>query len=93
MTTTVLKQLLKSFCTNSPWTYAMLWKLRHSSPMGLTWEDEYCVYPIPTEILPSQFETSIDDCYFLGFPIGLVVPNILNLKYAWGEGVVGIVVS
>ncbi|KAE8663030.1 Basic helix-loop-helix DNA-binding superfamily protein, putative isoform 8 [Hibiscus syriacus] len=91
MTTTVLKHLLKSFCTNSPWTYAALWKLRHLSPMGLTWEDEDYVYPISTEILPSKFEMSIDDCYFSGYQIGLLVPNMLNLKYAWGEGVVGIV--
>ncbi|XP_039028700.1 transcription factor EMB1444-like [Hibiscus syriacus] len=87
--TTVLKQLLKSFCTNSPWIYAVLWKLRHLSPMGLTWEDEYCVYPMPSEMIPSQFEASIDDCCFGGYQIGLLLTNMLNLKYAWGEGVVG----
>ncbi|GMI84697.1 hypothetical protein HRI_002139000 [Hibiscus trionum] len=81
MATSVLKQLLKSFCTNSPWTYAVLWNLKHLSPMSLTWEDGYCVHPIPREIIPSHFETGIE--------IGLVVANMLNLKYAWGEGVVG----
>ncbi|KAK8546359.1 hypothetical protein V6N13_067584 [Hibiscus sabdariffa] len=80
MATTVLKQLLKSFCTGSPWTYAVVWKLRHLSPMSLTWEDGYCVYPIPREIIPSHFETNMDDFCFGGYPIGLVVANMLNLK-------------
>ncbi|XVF08148.1 hypothetical protein REPUB_Repub06bG0201000 [Reevesia pubescens] len=101
--TTAIRQLLKSFCTNSPWKYAVLWKLRHRSPMILTWEDGYCVYPIPresvesissdvysnNEIIPSHFETSIDDGCFGGYPIGLVVSNMSHLIYAWGEGVVG----
>ncbi|XVF55208.1 hypothetical protein PTKIN_Ptkin06aG0018400 [Pterospermum kingtungense] len=103
MATTALRQLLKSFCTNSPWEYAVLWKLSHGSPMCLTWEDGYCVYPMPREsmesfstdvcsigeIIPSQFGTSIDDDCFEGYPISLVVASMLNLKYAWGEGVVG----
>ncbi|XP_040943652.1 transcription factor EMB1444 isoform X4 [Gossypium hirsutum] len=33
MAATGLRQLLKSFCTNSPWKYAVLWKLGHQSPM------------------------------------------------------------
>ncbi|XWS55630.1 hypothetical protein CRYUN_Cryun09bG0017400 [Craigia yunnanensis] len=103
MATTALRQLLKSFCTNSPWKYAVLWKLRHRNPLSLTWEDGYCVYPIPresvesissdvysnSEIIPSHFETIIDDGCFGGCPIGLVVANMSHLKYAWGEGVVG----
>ncbi|KAK6244933.1 hypothetical protein QUC31_011342 [Theobroma cacao] len=103
MGTSALRQLLKSFCSNSPWKYAVLWKLRHRSPMSLTWEDGYCVYPRPresvesissdvhsnSEIIPSHFETSIHDGCFGGYPIGLVVANMSHLKYAWGEGVVG----
>ncbi|PPE00107.1 hypothetical protein GOBAR_DD02897 [Gossypium barbadense] len=93
MAATGLRQLLKSFCTNSPWKYAVLWKLGHQSPMSLTWEDENCVYPIPSEsmesissdvysnseIIPSQFETSMD----------LVVAHMSHLKYTLGKGVVG----
>ncbi|XVE96926.1 hypothetical protein REPUB_Repub02eG0266100 [Reevesia pubescens] len=103
MATTALRQLLKSFCTNSPWKYAVLWKLWHRSPMSLTWEDGYCVCPITresvesissdeysnNEIIPSHFEISIDDGCFGGYPIGLVVANMSHLKYAWGEGIVG----
>ncbi|KAL1187396.1 hypothetical protein V6Z11_A01G246200 [Gossypium hirsutum] len=33
MAATGLRQLLNSFCTNSPWKYAVLWKLGHQSPM------------------------------------------------------------
>ncbi|XP_022744992.1 transcription factor EMB1444-like isoform X2 [Durio zibethinus] len=94
MATTALKQLLKSFCTNSPWKYAVLWKLRHWSPMSLTWEDWYCVYPIPresvesissdvysnSEIIPSHFEMSIDAGCLGGYPIGLAVTNMSHLK-------------
>ncbi|TYJ50883.1 hypothetical protein E1A91_A01G240000v1 [Gossypium mustelinum] len=93
MAATGLRQLLNSFCTNSPWKYAVLWKLGHQSPMSLTWEDEYFVYPIPSEsmesissdvysnseIIPSQFESSMD----------LVVAHMSHLKYTLGKGVVG----
>nr|KJB36684.1 hypothetical protein B456_006G170800 [Gossypium raimondii] len=104
MANTALRQLLKSFCTNSLWKYAVLWRLRHRSPMVLTWEDGYCVYPIPrksvesfstdvysnSENIPSHFEMSIrDGRYGEGYPIGLLVDHMPHLKYAWGEGFVG----
>ncbi|KAK5804252.1 transcription factor EMB1444-like isoform X1 [Gossypium arboreum] len=104
MANTALRQLLKSFCTNSLWKYAVLWRLRHRSPMVLTWEDGYCVYPIPrksvesistdvysnSENIPSHFEMSIrDGCFGEGYPIGLLVDHMSHLKYAWGEGFVG----
>ncbi|KAK8481017.1 hypothetical protein V6N13_097031 [Hibiscus sabdariffa] len=103
MAKSALRQLLKSFCTNSPWKYAVLWKLRHQSSLALTWEDGYCVYSIPresvesistdvysnSEIIPSHFETSISDGCFGGYPIGLLVAHMSHLKYAWGEGFVG----
>ena len=38
------------------------------------------------EIIPAQFEVSIDDACFEGYPIGMVVANMSHLKYAWGEG-------
>lgn len=90
MAATGLRQLLNSFCTNSPWKYAVLWKLGHQSPMSLTWEDEYFVYAIPSEsmesissdvysnseIIPSQFESSMD----------LVVAHMSHLKYTLGRG-------
>ncbi|OMO66392.1 hypothetical protein CCACVL1_21175 [Corchorus capsularis] len=100
MGTTALRQLLKSFCSNSPWNYAVLWKLRLWGPMSLTWEDGY---PRPgesvesissdaffnSEIISSHFETNIDDVCFGGYPVTLVVANMSHLEYAWGEGVVG----
>ncbi|KAE8689786.1 Basic helix-loop-helix DNA-binding superfamily protein [Hibiscus syriacus] len=103
MANSSLRQFLKSFCTNSPWKYAVLWKLRHRSPLVLTWEDGYCVYPIPresvenistdvypnSEIIPSHFEMNIPHGRFGGYPIGLLVARMSHLKYAWGEGFVG----
>ncbi|GKV05894.1 hypothetical protein SLEP1_g17844 [Rubroshorea leprosula] len=105
MGTTALRQLLKSLCSNSPWKYAVLWKLRHWSPLILTWEDGYCVYPGPREpvesmsygiysnhasdIISSCCESNFLDGGLGGYPIGLLVANMSNLQYAWGEGVIG----
>ncbi|GLT92593.1 hypothetical protein SLE2022_104240 [Rubroshorea leprosula] len=105
MGTTALRQLLKSLCSNSPWKYAVLWKLRHWSSLILTWEDGYCVYPGPrepvesmsygiysnhaSEIISSYCESNFLDGGLGGYPIGLLVANMSNLQYAWGEGVIG----
>ncbi|GLT75842.1 hypothetical protein SLA2020_475360 [Shorea laevis] len=105
MGTTALRQLLDSLCSNSPWKYAVLWKLRHQSPLILTWEDGYCVYPGPREptesmsygiysshtgdIISSYCESSIHDSGLGEYPIGLLVANMSHLHYAWGEGVIG----
>ncbi|XP_038998694.1 transcription factor EMB1444-like isoform X2 [Hibiscus syriacus] len=103
MAKSALRKLLKRFCTNSPWKYVVLWKLRHRSPLVLTWEDGYCVYPIPresvesisadvysnSEINTSHLEMSIPHGCFGGYPIDLLVARMSHLQYAWGEGFVG----
>ncbi|RVW33748.1 Transcription factor EMB1444 [Vitis vinifera] len=104
METSALRQLLKSFCNNSHWKYAVFWRLKHQNPMLLTWEDGYCDYPNPRE----PVESISDDIYLnnandksslnceidgfngsYGYPVELAVANMSCLQYAFGEGVVG----
>lgn len=105
MGTTALRHLLKSLCNNSCWNYAVLWKLRPGSPMILTWEDGYFDYPKPREPAQSISENifcSDGGCILSPLSevsssirssgecrIGLVVADMLNLWYAFGEGAVG----
>lgn len=105
MGTTALRQLLKSFCYNLPWNYAVLWKLRLEGQMILSWEDGYCDHPKPrgplgimsediycngaNELFSTCSETSEGDGGFEGYSIGLLVANMSHLQYALGEGVVG----
>lgn len=104
-TTTPLRQLLKSLCSNSPWKYSVLWKIRHQNPLILTWEDGYCVYPGPrqpagnisygiyssqtSDITSQSFQSSIGDGGLGGYPIALLVASMSQLHYAWDEGVIG----
>ncbi|KAI5682547.1 hypothetical protein M9H77_03775 [Catharanthus roseus] len=40
MVSNSLRQFLQSLCCNSPWDYAVFWKLQqHQNQMLLTWED------------------------------------------------------
>ncbi|KDO48148.1 hypothetical protein CISIN_1g005301mg [Citrus sinensis] len=105
MGTTALRQLLKSFCYNLPWNYAVLWKLKLEGQMILSWEDGYCDHLKPreplgimsediyhngaNELFSTHSETSAGDGGFEGYSIGLVLANMSHLQYALGEGVVG----
>ncbi|KAJ4979121.1 hypothetical protein NE237_009901 [Protea cynaroides] len=104
-----LRQLLRSLCHNSPWKYAVFWKLEHCSGMILTWEDGYCDCSRPggpaqsllqsvclNEMngnLPFGNETSSDNGTSVVYPIQLAVQNMSCLLYSMGEGVVGKVAS
>ncbi|GAV76548.1 bHLH-MYC_N domain-containing protein [Cephalotus follicularis] len=104
MGTTAVRQLLKSFCNISLWKYAVLWKIRHGSPMILTWEDGYCDYQKPRELMESlsggiirsdanetfsSHRGSMPDGGFGEYPIGLEIADMSRLQYTLGEGVVG----
>ncbi|KAK9289462.1 hypothetical protein L1049_007617 [Liquidambar formosana] len=100
-TTTALWQLLMTLCRDSPWKYAVFWKLEHGNQMQLTWEDGYCDYPNSREAMGSvsddifsngmneYCDTSINDGSCGGYPIGLAVSDMSCLQYALGEGVIG----
>ncbi|XP_068317293.1 transcription factor EMB1444-like [Pyrus communis] len=105
MGTTALRQLLKNLCSNSPWNYAVFWKLKHQSDLILSWEDGYCHHPKPIEavehasddiyfsnanqMLFKGFATSIHDGGSTGYPIGLAVADMSYLQHTFGKGVVG----
>ncbi|XP_015583551.2 transcription factor EMB1444 isoform X1 [Ricinus communis] len=105
MGATALRQLLKSLCSNSTWNYAVLWKLRHGSPMILTWEDGYFNYSKSRELVGTisddvygkgasdlvspQVETNTSRGISEEYPVGLVVADMSHLQYIFGEGVVG----
>ncbi|KAL5742697.1 hypothetical protein ACOSP7_029429 [Xanthoceras sorbifolium] len=104
-TTTALRQLLKSFCSNLSWNYAVLWKLRHENQMILSWEDGCCDYPKSretvevlsediygsgaNEMFSSNWETRVNNRSSGGYSIGLMVANMSHLRYTLGDGVVG----
>ncbi|KAM1159559.1 hypothetical protein EV1_032395 [Malus domestica] len=105
MGTTALRQLLNNLCSNSPWNYAVFWKLKHQSDLILLWEDGYCHHPKPREavehasddiyfsnanqMLFKGFATSIHDGGSTGYPIGLAVADMSYLQHTFGKGVVG----
>ncbi|XP_040372140.1 transcription factor bHLH155 isoform X2 [Rosa chinensis] len=109
MGTTALRQLLKTLCSNSLWTYGVFWKLKHQTDLILSWEDGYCHQPKPRETV----DRATDSIYFgeaneisfkkcatgmheggsAGYPIGLAVADMSHLHYTFGKGVVGEVAS
>ncbi|KAJ6331628.1 hypothetical protein OIU76_010085 [Salix suchowensis] len=106
MGTTDLRQLLESLCNNnSDWRYAVFWKLRHGSPMILTWEDGCFDCPKPREplqtissdaycnggndLVSSLCDASASNANSGGHQIELVMADMSYLQYPLGEGVVG----
>lgn len=108
MGTTPLRQLLKSLCSNSPWNYAVLWKLRYQNPLILTWEDGYYVSSgprDPAETIANDIYSSLTSDIFSpyclsstsdgglgGYSVGPLVANMSQLQYTWDEEVIGKVV-
>ncbi|ERN08039.1 transcription factor LHW isoform X1 [Amborella trichopoda] len=102
---TPLRQLLKGFCHDSEWQYAVFWKLKHRSRMLLTWEDGYYNFPKP----PCNIQDTTTNAFFNSIggadyssdaidgrvrhsvrdPIGAAVANMSYLVYALGEGIIG----
>ncbi|KAL8152724.1 hypothetical protein V2J09_010484 [Rumex salicifolius] len=102
MERTALKSLLTHLCANSPWKYAVFWKLKH---MLLTWEDGYCDYtkqkksfkgkPDPScssaysKILSLEQQPGVSDGSSTDFSIGFAIGYMSCLQYAVGKGVIG----
>ncbi|CAK9185360.1 unnamed protein product [Ilex paraguariensis] len=101
MGTTPLRQFLQSVCCNSPWNYAVFWKLQLQNQMVLTWEDGYC----NIQRLRDSMESILDDLCLKGSdelssnfecstldgnnPTGLAVAEMSSVHYALGDGIVG----
>ncbi|KAE9618093.1 putative transcription factor bHLH family [Lupinus albus] len=84
MEATCITQLLKGFCDDTKWKYAVFWKLNHHFPMILTYENGYYCYKKTNEVVESSSkDDSVDySCRFL-------MAEMSRLKYSFGEGVVG----
>ncbi|KAF2290024.1 hypothetical protein GH714_042385 [Hevea brasiliensis] len=104
MGTTALRQLLKSLCNNSIWNYAVLWKLRHESPMILNWEDGYFKTkpgePVESitndayckdgsDVFCPHFEPNTSSGSLEENLAGFLVADMSRIQYTLGEGVVG----
>lgn len=105
MESTTLRQFLQTICCNSPWNYAVFWKLQHQTQMLLTLEDGYCHTPKQTnstesivdnicfkgsdEIFSSKSGSKIYDGNMGTDPVKLAVAYMSSARYTLGDGVVG----
>lgn len=100
-----LRPFLQTLCCNSPWDYAVFWKLKHQDEMILAWEDGFCDIPKPRDAMLSP----VDDLYFKnsnmilsstltpslvdGTPgdylIGFAIAEMSRASHLVGKGVVG----
>ncbi|XP_031744622.1 transcription factor bHLH155 isoform X2 [Cucumis sativus] len=93
MGTTDLHQILKSFCCNSEWKYAVFWKLKHRARMVLTWEDGYYDNSEQHEPPEGKFFRKTLETFYDGHyshdALGLAVAKMSYHVYSLGEGIVG----
>lgn len=100
-----LRPFLQALCYNSPWNYAVFWKLKHQDEMVLAWEDGFCDIPKPRDVMVSP----VEDLYFKnsnmilsstltpsmldGTPgkylVGYAVSEMSRASHVVGKGVVG----
>ncbi|EOA26350.1 hypothetical protein CARUB_v10022732mg [Capsella rubella] len=72
------QEILRSFCSNTDWNYAVFWKLNHRSRMVLTLEDAY----YDNNTIPKNMHGAHD-------LLGLAVAKMSYHVYSLGEGIVG----
>ncbi|KAK7292915.1 hypothetical protein RJT34_15772 [Clitoria ternatea] len=99
MEATSITKLLKGFCDNSKWKYAVFWKLNHHFPMTLIWENGYqkrnedvesmwcdINFKSPDEVYSSSGGSTDDSG---DYSAGLLMIEMSHRKYSLGEGAVG----
>ncbi|KAK4419033.1 Transcription factor [Sesamum alatum] len=99
-----LGSFLQSLCSNSPWNYAVFWKLKHQHEMVLEWEDGFCdnlglgdpmvgpdalYFEKSNKILSSNFISSALDGTPGEYPVGLAVAEMSSASHVMGKGFVG----
>ncbi|CAA0830524.1 Unknown protein [Striga hermonthica] len=105
MGSSLLRSLLQTFCFNSPWNYAVFWKLKHQHEMVLLWEDGFCdtlklrnhlgnsiedlCLENSKKIMPSIFSSSTFDFVSGEYPIELALVEMSSASHVVGKGVVG----
>ncbi|KAL7136412.1 hypothetical protein ABFS83_10G028800 [Erythranthe nasuta] len=100
-----LRPFLESLCCNSPWNYAVFWKLKYQHEMVLVWEDGFCDNQKPrsstvsqiedlylensNKMLSSTFSSTLLDESPGEYPVGLAIAEMSSASHAVGKGVVG----
>ncbi|XP_060180945.1 transcription factor bHLH155-like isoform X2 [Lycium barbarum] len=85
-----LQQALRSLCCNTPWKYAVFWKLTHRARMMLTWEDAYYDNDgFPEKISPGSTAGNLHDGPYSNNRLGVAVAKMSYHVYSLGEGIVG----
>ncbi|KAI4338892.1 hypothetical protein MLD38_023899 [Melastoma candidum] len=93
-----LGDLLRTFCGNTGWDYAVFWSISYQIPMVLSWEGGYCSHA-RSKLMP---EYALDPVYYHGGSgmcssiedagresLGTIVAGMSSLYYCVGEGLVG----
>ncbi|KAK3034246.1 hypothetical protein RJ639_032181 [Escallonia herrerae] len=99
---TPMRRFLESLCCDSPWNYAVFWKLQQQGQMLLAWEDGYCdtlnqreslesllddiCLNGSDEIFPFYCELTAHGGNLDGCSIGLAMACMSQVQYALGEG-------
>ncbi|XP_016506491.2 transcription factor EMB1444 isoform X2 [Nicotiana tabacum] len=85
-----LQQALRSLCCNTPWKYAVFWKLTHRARMMLTWEDAYYDNDgFPEKTSPGSTSGNLHDGHYSNNRLGVAVAKMSYHVYSLGEGIVG----
>ncbi|KAK6780627.1 hypothetical protein RDI58_022811 [Solanum bulbocastanum] len=85
-----LQQALRSLCCNTPWKYAVFWKLTHRARMMLTWEDAYYDNDgFPVKKSPGSTAGNLYDGHYSNNHLGVAVAKMSYHVYSLGEGIVG----
>uniref|UniRef100_A0A1J3FRG1 BHLH domain-containing protein n=1 Tax=Noccaea caerulescens TaxID=107243 RepID=A0A1J3FRG1_NOCCA len=88
------QEILRSFCSNTDWKYAVFWKLHHRSRMVLTLEDAYYENHGKNNspevegcsVIPKNMHGGGHEAHD---PLGLAVAKMASHVYSLGEGIVG----
>ncbi|KAJ8534672.1 hypothetical protein K7X08_016400 [Anisodus acutangulus] len=85
-----LQQALRSLCCNTPWKYAVFWKLTHRARMMLTLEDAYYDNDgFPEKKSPGSTAGNLHDGHYSNNRLGVAVAKMSYHVYSLGEGIVG----
>ncbi|XP_010510216.1 PREDICTED: transcription factor bHLH155 isoform X2 [Camelina sativa] len=85
------QEILRSFCSNTDWNYAVFWKLNHrGSRMVLTLEDAYYdSHGINNSLEVKDSSVIPKNMHGVHDPLGLAVAKMSYHVYSLGEGIVG----
>ncbi|XP_011094905.1 transcription factor LHW [Sesamum indicum] len=89
-----LGSFLQSLCSNSPWNYAVFWKLKHQHEMVLEWEDGFFDNLGLRDPMVGPDALYFEKSYKIlsapgEYSVGLAVAEMSSAFHVMGKGVVG----